>query len=39
MNELERWARHTTELWQRRLDRLDAVLKTEKNKSKKYGKH
>jgi DNA-binding transcriptional ArsR family regulator len=43
MEELERWARQTTEMWNRRFDRLDKVLVVEKNKSpklksKKYGK-
>ncbi len=33
MLEVEDWARHMTQLWQQRLDALDAVLKAEKLKN------
>jgi DNA-binding transcriptional ArsR family regulator len=36
MNEVEQWARHTTELWNARLDTLDKILQTKK--IKKHGK-
>jgi hypothetical protein len=32
MLEVEGWARHMTQLWQQRLDALDALLKAEKLK-------
>jgi len=38
MHELERWAKQTTELWERRFDKLDNVLAIEKNKLKNHGK-
>jgi DNA-binding transcriptional ArsR family regulator len=41
MNEIEQWAKQTTEMWNQRLDKLDKVLQIEKNKlskSKKHGK-
>src|SRR5277367_82507 len=38
MNELEQWAKDTTELWGKRFDKLDKVLQKEKIKIKKHGK-
>jgi DNA-binding transcriptional ArsR family regulator len=32
MNELEEWAKQTTEMWNQRLSRLDKVLEAEKRK-------
>jgi DNA-binding transcriptional ArsR family regulator len=34
MNEVEQWAKHTTELWERRLGRLDKVIQTQKKELK-----
>lgn len=36
LSEVEEWARSTGHLWNRRLDRLDAVLKEEKKRNAKY---
>jgi len=35
MNELERWAKDTTKLWEQRFNKLDKVLQIEKKKLKK----
>jgi DNA-binding transcriptional ArsR family regulator len=35
MNEIEQWAKQTTEMWNRRLDKLDKVLQAEKKRSTK----
>ncbi len=38
MNEFEQWVKHTTELWNHRLDKLDKVLQKEKKETKETWK-
>lgn len=35
MRQVERWAKHATELWDERFEKLDKLLEAEKNKLKK----
>jgi DNA-binding transcriptional ArsR family regulator len=39
MQELEQWMKRTTEMWDERFSRLDALLATEKKKLSKLKKH